>query len=248
MDKLHNDPLTLSGKGRVSLSPKMPESFCALVLAQLHACLPGAVLSSAQEEAFLHQMAALYVPGMSEKAFRLRTLAAVPAWAQNTLSVTLAQSEPRRRHIRETLSRCMPSCVITGDMVTRCEKNLGDDAGWNTCEIIRFAAGELLADPKGKHPLMQKLHRSARIILRDASDASRDDLRLVTLHALFDPARFSQPYAGYLSLRLGHQSGRILTAEAVSAATHLPLTYIREVEEGALQYLLSTINREVSHA
>lgn len=244
---MHRDFTTLSAKGRVSLSPELPESLRQLVLEKLSACLKGAVLTPQQEKEFLAQMAAHYQPGMPEQAFLLRTAAAIPAWAQHLLAETLQQSEPRRRHIRLTLSRCIPACVVTEDMVTRCERLLGD-AAWDTGDIIRFAAAELLDDPQGKHPLMHRLHQSAMVVLNGVTCTTRDDLRLITLHALFKPSLLPQPYAGYLFLRLGKHTGCILSAEEVAAATHLPVTYIREVEEGTLQYLLTTINREVPHA
>lgn len=249
MDKLHNDSSTLSAKGRVSLSPEiLPESHRRYALEKLAACLKGFPVSDEEEHAFLARMAQFFRPGMPLDSFRLQTAAAIPAWAQHILTQTLQQSENLRRHIRQTLARCIPACVVTDDLVTRCEQAVNAACPWDTGEIVHFAAGELLSSPTGKHPLLQRLHHSAVKLLTNPAEATRDDLRLVTLHALFEPHLLPQPYAGYMALRLGYHRSAPLSTEAVAAATHMSPTFIREVEEGALQALLTSINTEETYA
>ena len=251
MNKHHTVPFTLSFQGRVSLSPeKLSLPLQSTALAQLEETLCGVKLTDDDILAYLEHVSGCYTPGMSKSDFRLRSLAASCAWCQRRLARMLKQSEPRRNHIRATMGRCIPAFLVTDDMVSRCEHVFDpDDHDPHTGDIIRFVARELLSDPDGKHPLMQKLHASARLILTDPEQADRDALRLVTLHALYDPQLIPHRYeTAALPLRLRPKDGRILTVEEVAAKTQLPVILVREVEEAALRLILKKYAPEVSHA
>lgn len=246
MDKLHSTPATLSEQGRVSLSPeRLPMAFQQAILRQLDACLQGCFLAPEDELDLLRQVSGLYTPGMSEASFLLRAKGAVYAWIQHDLIRRLHSPQALYQHVHATLCRCIPAVVVTEAMVHRCTAALSADAPCDIAPIIRFAAEELLADPTGQHPLMQKLHQAATALRLDPATASRDTLRLVALHALYEPHH--PPRTGvpeYLPLRLRDHA----TLEAIAVQTHLPVLYLREVEEATLQALLTAAQQEESHA
>lgn len=251
MDKLYNIPFTLSSKGRVSLSPEILPIACQQAACSiLDGCLKGLQLRDEELLRFLQDISIQYQSGMSEAAFVLRARAAVHAWAQRFLADVLSQDENQRRHIRDTLCRCLPALLITDDLVTRCEQYVRTCtvSRWDICPVIQFAALAMLESPAGKHPLWTRLHESSLRLLPDAIDVTRDDLRLVVLDALYDPSASPDvPVPAYLDLRLG-RTGAPLSIEAIAAHTHLPPVYLREVEEGLLQTLIRSVQMEESHA
>lgn len=253
MDRLYTNPFTLSSKGRVSFSPEvMPLHLQCIALDTLSICLPGCSLTDEKLLDFLQTISQCFTPGMSETMFRLASKAAIFAWAQHYLAITLQQDESPRQYIRETLCRCIPALLVTDDLVTRCERAPAAPVErlWD-CDgaIFSFVAREMLAEPEGRHPLWQRLHHSAELLNLSAEDASRDDLRLVVLHALYDPdvlPRTSE--TAFLPLRLGLKGAAPLSIETLAAKTQLPVLYIREVEEAALQALIHAYATEDSHA
>lgn len=252
MNQKHTVPSTLSFQGRVSLSPEMmPLYLQRIALDMLATCLPDCSLTDAELLSFLTEISDCTVHGMSEAMFRLAGKAAVFAWAQHYLADTLQQDEAMRRHIRTTLCRCLPVPLVTDDLVTRCERTLNASHAhrWDVGPVFSFVAKEMLAAPEGCHPLWQQLHYSARLLGLSAQDASRDDLRLVLLHALYDSSRLPHTReTAFLPLRLGLKGAPPLSIEAIAAKTQLPVLYIREVEEAALQALIHAYAMEVPYA
>lgn len=250
MNQKHIVPSTLSVQGRVSLSPeKLPLSLQKAALQKLETTLPGVLLADEDILDYLVHISVFFTPNMSESAFTLRSMGAAYSWCQHYLATSLHQNESLRRHIRETLQRCIPAFLVTDDMVTRCESQLSAGDRWDTGVIFRFAAEELLSNPTGTHPLMTKLHASAQLILSSPESASWDDLRLVSLHALYDSRKLPHaPETAFLPLRLGLKDGQLLSVEAVAAKTQLPVLLIREIEAAALQTLIQQYTTEAPHA
>lgn len=252
MKQQHTVPSTLSDQGRVSLSPEiMPLDFQHIALDMLSGCLTIRSLTDNELLSFLNEISGCCIPGMSETMFRLTARAAVLAWAQHYLADTLQQDEQLRRHIRTTMCRCLPALLVTDDLVTRCEQSLAASHArcWDVGPIFSFVAEEMFASPEGRHPLWQRLHHSAGLLELSAQDASRDDLRLVLLHALYDPARLPHTReTAFLPLRLGLKGAPPLSIDAIAAKTQLPILYIREIEEAALQTLIHAYATEDFHA
>ena len=252
MKQQHTVSSTLSDQGRVSLSPEiLPLHLQHIALDMLASCLPCCRLTDDELLSFLKEISSCHTPGMSETMFRLIGKAAIFAWAQHYLADTLRQDEHLRRHIRTTLQRCLPALLVTDDLVSRCEQRLAASGHhrWDVGPIFSFAAEEMLVSPEDRHPLWQRLHYSAELLGLSAENPSRDDLRLVILHALYDPARLPHTReTAFLPLRLGMKGSPPLSIEAIAAKTQLPVLYIHEIEEAALQTLIHAYATEDSHA
>ena len=249
MNKKHTVPTTLSYQGRVSLSPEiLPIAHQQLVLDMLQECLSGLALTDDDLLRFLTHVSRVYTPGMSDTMFRLSSRGTVYSWGQRFLAERLNLNEDIRRHVRNTLQRCLPAFLVTDGLVDRCEQQLNGNP-WDIGPVFRFIAMEMLASPDGKHPLWRKLRHSAKLLALSPEHVTRDDLRLTVLHALYDPARLPRiRETAFLPLRLGLHGEKPLRVEATAAKTQLPVLCIREIEEAALQTLIQSYATEVSHA
>lgn len=155
----------------------------------------------------------------------------------------LAQQDPGslRRHIRQTLCRCLPEAAITEDFVSRCFEAVRDlDAVHDPMHTgaIHAFAGELLLSADSADPLTVRLQDAARRLLPVSLPATRDDLRLVTLDALHAPGLLPDGEASaFVRQRLGLRDGIPRSCEEIAAAMHKPLTYIHELETAVLATL-----------
>lgn len=151
--------------------------------------------------------------------------------------------EKLRQHIMQTLCRCLPESVITVSMVEKCLASLdrshtGTDP-MHTGGIHAFA-GDWLLHTISTDPLMQRLHDAACKYLRPDHTATRDDLRLVTLAALYDPKLLPPgEAAAFVRHRLGLRDGIPRSCEEIAAFMHKPLVYIHELESALLTILSS---------
>lgn len=220
----------------------LPENCRTAVLNLLHNILPEA--DEAMEHQCLQEVAPLYDddPGMAEASFLLRARGAVYAFAQRqAVSHTQHDPDALRKHILWTIRRCLP-VKVSEDMIDRClahlMQNPDDDDPMYTGAIHQFAAAELLAEPTTDDPMEHRLHESALRHLPLTRPVSRDDIRLVSLDALFDPAQL--PYsrrAGFLRLRLGLNGSRMHSCEEIAVRMNLPLPAVRSIEVNELRSL-----------
>ncbi len=215
----------------------LPESCRTAVLKLLHSALPDTDAMLASQ--CLHEVMPLYTPGMSEAGFVLRARGAVYAFVQRKVAER-AHDDPAalRRHILMTLQRCVPT-MITKDMIDRCLAQLMQQPDANdpmhTCAIHQFAASELLAEPSNDDPMAHRLHESALRHLPLTHPVTRDDIRLVSLDALCDPAWLhSSSHAASLRLRLGLMGSRQHSCEEIAARMHLPLDAVHAIEANEL--------------
>lgn len=146
-----------------------------------------------------------------------------------------------RKHIRATLGRCLPPSVISDEMTDRCFSAIqtlscGDDPLF-TGAIHAWAGLYLLTVTDAEQPLLRQLHRSALKLLPEKREATRDDLRLVTLDALYDPRLLPRgEAAAFARFRLGLNGPR-LSCEEIALRMHKPLVYIHELESAVLTIL-----------
>lgn len=146
-----------------------------------------------------------------------------------------------RRHIEDTLRRALPAAAVTPELVEGClwaVRPLPTDTDpLHTGAIYDYAGQYLLADHPAEDALLQALHRSAKRLLPQSSPARRDDMRLVTLDALYHPGMLPDGMArSYLRFRLGRNGPR-LSCEEIACRMHKPLVFIHEMEAALLNTL-----------
>lgn len=156
-----------------------------------------------------------------------------------------------RHHIADTLQRCLPAAAVTQDMVESCLVAIRSLPSANdpmhTGAIHAYTGQYLLASHSTDDPLLLRLHHSARRLLSEAIPASRDDLRLITLDALYQPGILPPGiYNAYMRHRLGINGPR-LSCEEIAFRMHKPLVHIHEME-AALLTILSSHYAGGSHA
>ncbi|MBQ8554874.1 MAG: hypothetical protein IJ438_03270 [Clostridia bacterium] len=147
------------------------------------------------------------------------------------------------QHISDTLRRCLPAAAVTPDLVEGCllaVQSLPTAADpMHTGAIYAYAGQYLLASHSEDEPLLQRLHDSAKRLLWEDRPANRDDLRLVTLDALYRPGILPRGmHNAYMRYRLGLNGPR-LSCEEIACRMHKPLIFIHETE-AALLNILST--------
>jgi len=146
-----------------------------------------------------------------------------------------------KKHIRTTLGRCLPPSVISDEVTDRCFRAIQtlscDSDPLFTGAIHAWAGLYLLTATDAEQPLLRQLHRSALRLLPENREATRDDLRLVTLDALYDPRLFPHgEAAAFARFRLGLNGPR-LSCEEIALRMHKPLVYIHELESAVLTIL-----------
>lgn len=179
---------------------------------------------------------------MSDSLLSLQNLALKYARLQHE-AADLAQMDDEKmcQHIRQTLCRCLPEIIVTSSIVEECWASL--DRSHTAADpmhtgAIHAFAGDLLLHTSSADPLMQRLHAAACKYLRPNHTATRDDLRLVTLAALYDQQRIPAGEAiSFVRHRLGHRDGIPRSCEEISAFMHKPLVYIHELESAILTIL-----------
>lgn len=153
----------------------------------------------------------------------------------------VADRSALRRHISDTLRRCLPAAAVTHELVEGCLLAilpLPQDADpMHTGAIITYAGQYLLATSFLEEPLLQRLQRSAQKLLSVDKPASRDDLRLVTLDALYHPGILPDGiHNAYIRRRLGLNGPR-LSNEEIAASMHMRLVDVHEMEAAILTAL-----------
>ena len=169
----------------------------------------------------------------------LQGLAARYAVRQHT-TAALADHSMLQRHIVHTLLRCLPESVVTADIVDKCFRTVcllpEINDPMHTGAIHAFA-GSYLLKTVADTPLLQRLQHSAARLLRNNQPASRDDLRLVALDALYIPGLLPPgEHIAYLKHRLGRGCIR-LSNDEIALRMHKPLVYIHELEAAILTAL-----------
>lgn len=146
-----------------------------------------------------------------------------------------------REHITSTLRRCLPPSVITNNMAECCFRALhalpdGNDP-MKTGAIHAWAGLFLQTAADADLPLMQRLHCSALKLLPDNRAATRDDLRLVSLDALYAPQLLPPGmHTAFVRHRLGLNGPR-LSCEEIALRMHRALVEIHELESAVLTIL-----------
>ena len=108
----------------------------------------------------------------------------------------------------------------------------------HTSAIHAWSGVYLLTAMEAASPLLQRLHRSALRLLPEDHAATRDDLRLVTLDALYHPGLLPPgEHLAYLRHRLGMNGAARLSCEEIALRMHKPLVYIHELESAILTIL-----------
>lgn len=146
-----------------------------------------------------------------------------------------------QRHISDTLRRCLPAFAVSQELVDGCLLAIQplpqDDDPMHTGAIFAYAGQYLLAASEVEEPLLQRLHCSARKLLPEDIPASRDDLRLVTLDALYHPDILPDGiHNAYIRRRLGLNGPR-LSNEEIAARMHMQLVDVHEMEAAILTTL-----------
>lgn len=172
----------------------------------------------------------------------LQSLALKYADAQHGL-VRQADEAVLRRHIADTLHRCLPPEIVTSAMADQCYRALQSSSDVHDpmhMGAIHAFAGEYLKNAVHPDtPLLARLHDSALRLLPKNRPASRDDLRLVTLDALYKPGLLPLgTHTAYLHHRLGLGCIR-LSNEEIALRMHQPLVSIHELESAILTILTS---------
>ena len=172
----------------------------------------------------------------------LQSLALKYAAAQHGL-VCHADEAVLHRHIADTLHRCLPPEIVTPALVDQCFCTLQSSSDVNdpmhTGAIHAFAGDYLQNAHDPNKPLLARLHASALRLLPKNRPASREDLRLVTMDALYTPGLLSPGmHSAYLRHRLGLGCSR-LSNEEIALRMHQPLVFIHELESAILTTLTS---------
>ena len=109
----------------------------------------------------------------------------------------------------------------------------------HTGTIHAFAGDYLQNAHAPNNPLLARLHASALRLLPKNRPSSREDLRLVTLDALYTPGLLPPGmHSAYLRHRLGPGCIR-LSNEEIALRMHQPLVFIHELESAILTTLTS---------
>ncbi len=150
-----------------------------------------------------------------------------------------------RRHIADTLARCLPASIVTDDMVGRCflvVHALPEQADpMHTGAIHNWAGQYLLTAAAAEGTLLHRLHASAKRLLPADRPADRDDIRLVVLDALYQPGCLPpETHLAFLKYRLGLNGSPRLSCEEIAFRMHKPLPYIHELESAILTTLSAT--------
>ena len=188
---------------------------------------------------------------MPEQALQLETLAKKYALMQrDVIASSPMDTDHLQRHIRNPLCRCLPACMISDSVIADClcfiTLTNADNDPMHIGAIHAFA-GDFLLHTDSADPLLIRLHHAACRFLPSTRAAARDDLRLVTLAALYEP-HLLPPGEGtaYIRHRLGLRDGIPRTCEEIAVLMHKPLVYIHELEAA----LLTTLSQHAggSHA
>ncbi|MBQ4581526.1 MAG: hypothetical protein IJA83_12780 [Clostridia bacterium] len=171
----------------------------------------------------------------------VQTLAAKYAAMQHK-AVLRADDNALRRHIADTLKRCLPPQLITAEVTDNCfhAVQLLPDAAdpMHTGAIHAWAGVYLQTAADTDHPLLQRLHHAALRLLPESSSATRDDLRLITLDALYKPGLLPPgTHLAFLKHRLGLNGSPRLSCEEIAVRIHHPLTRIHELEAAIITTL-----------
>lgn len=171
----------------------------------------------------------------------VQDLAAKYVDMQHRIVNRTGHSAALREHITSTLSRCLPPSVITTDMTECCFRAVhalpDENDPLKTGAIHAWAGLFLQTAADAELPLMQRLHCSALKLLPDNRAATRDDLRLVSLDALYAPQLLPP---GVLTSIVRHRlglNGPRLSCEEIALRMHRPLVEIHELESAVLTIL-----------
>lgn len=172
----------------------------------------------------------------------LQTLARGYAQLQQEAAAN-ADDRTLRIHIANTLMRCLPAAAVTDRMVDHIFHAVHslpcDSDPMHTGAIHALAGTYLLAARDGSNPLLTRLRRSAARLLPSDRPATREELRLVSLDALYTPGMLAPGiHTAYLRLRLGMGTPR-LSNEEITVRMHKPLVEIHELESALLTILAS---------
>ena len=172
---------------------------------------------------------------------KLQAMAADCAAMQHEVALQ-ADDATLRKHIQNTLQRCLPAAIVTRDVLDACFQAVQADLQlhdpMHTGAIHAWAAHYLLTTARDANdPLLRRLHHAAQRLLPKHHVADRDDLRLVTMSALYAP--HSLPlgtHTTFINHRLGLK-GPPLSCEEIAIRMHKPLVYIHELESAILTIL-----------
>lgn len=173
----------------------------------------------------------------------VQSLAAKYAAMQHD-AVIRADDAALRRHIADTLRRCLPAAVVTYGMVEQCFYAVNDLPGRNDpmhTGAIHAWAGEYLLHSAAEEGTLRRLRASAKRLLPSDRPADRDDIRLVTLDALYQPGMLpAGTHLAFLKHRLGLNGCPRLSCEEIAIRMHQPLTRVHELESAILTILTNT--------
>ncbi|MBQ3156558.1 MAG: hypothetical protein IJB81_06490 [Clostridia bacterium] len=172
----------------------------------------------------------------------LQTLACRYAQLQQKAAAH-ADDRTLRMHITTTLMRCLPAAAVTQRLVDHifCTvHSLPFDGDPMHTGAIHAAAGAYLLNADNvDDPLLMKLHVSAQHLLSAHRAATREELRLVSLDALYAPGMLAPGiHTAYLRHRLGLDAPR-LSNEEIAVRMHKSLVEIHELESALLTILAS---------
>ena len=171
----------------------------------------------------------------------VQTLAASYAAMQHEAALH-ADDKALRQHIVHTLKRCLPAAIVTEAMADACFSAVhalaDSDDPMHTGAIHAWAGVFLQTEAAADDPLLERLHQSALRRIPQGRPAARDDLRLVTLDALYRPGILPPgDHLAFLKHRLGLNGCPRLSCEEIAVHMHKPLTYIHELEAAILTTL-----------
>ena len=161
-------------------------------------------------------------------------------------AVLHADDKALRRHITDTLKCCLPPQLVTTALIEACFRTVqhqSDAADPMHTGAIHAFAGQYLQETASDNPLLQRLHASAQRLLPAKQPATRDDIRLVVLDALYQPGLLPPgTHLAYLNHRLGRNGHPRLSCEEIAVRMHKPITYIHELESAILTILSAHYN------
>lgn len=169
----------------------------------------------------------------------LESLASKYAQMQHNIAADFQKdAEKMKLHIRQTLCRCLPDCIVTDSLVADCYRFIplvAPDHDPMHMGAIHAFAGCFLLHADCNDPMMLRLHKAACKVLSPKQAATRDDLRLVTLAALYEPKLLPDfECRRFVRYRLGLYDGIPRTCEEIACLLHQPLVYIHELEAAIL--------------
>lgn len=175
--------------------------------------------------------------------YALETLAAPYAGMQRH-AAQAADSAALKKHILSTLQRCLPPAAVTQEMADGCYMAvhaLPPDKDPMHTGAIHAYAGSMLLLTDSAVPLLHRLHAAACRLLPPDRPAGRDDLRRVSLAALYDPKRLrDSEAAAFVRHRLGLRDGVPRSCEEIAAMMHTSLVHIHELEAAVLSALAAS--------